>query len=210
MNYRRIGAVLLAALCTITCAQTSQQPPQPSPEIKISIASTKDPNLYAVTLRNLSQHGLTVVLGDICDGQISTVTYKLKNEISVDLSFISMGMPCGGNFGPLTADLAPSGCYTYDMHLDETGLGWDQALLRAASAGEEFYRLQALIDGEEGIREWNGFNIKRFGKYPVWRGHAASAWIPFPSPNSPDWRGYAQRGGSVRTAPTPACASTHN
>lgn len=38
MNHRRICALLLAALCAITYAQTSHQPPQPNPEIKISVA----------------------------------------------------------------------------------------------------------------------------------------------------------------------------
>jgi hypothetical protein len=215
MNYRRICAVPLAALCAITYAQTSHQPPQPNPEIKISVASTKDPNTYTVSLRNVSQHGLSVVLGEGCSGSskdITSITYRLSNYMMVSIDFVELGRPCAGNLRVVMADLAPGERYTYEMQLDDTTLFGDENLVRAVSAGKYSYKLQALVDGQKAIddEKWLGDFVNKAARFPLWHGHAVSDCVPFPSPKSSDWQSYAQRGGSIKAMVSRLCAANQN
>jgi hypothetical protein len=215
MTHRRNCAVLLATLCAITHAQTPQQAPQPNPEIKIFVAPTNDPGAFTIAMRNVSQHGISVVLGEGCSGSsrdITSITYRLINYMQVEINFREVGGPgCGGNLRVVMADLAPGECYTYDMHLHNTTLAADEALMHAVTAGKYAYKLQALVDGQEGIdnEKWLGDFVNKVAKYPLWRGHAASAWIPFPSPTPPTGKATRSEADHRKLDP-PACPAKPN
>jgi hypothetical protein len=190
------------ALCGIGDGGWSQQSPKPKPEITISVTPTKNPNVFTIALHNIGQRGLSVVLGGGCTrshSDITAVTYRLMNEGLVDIDFQELGRPCAGNYSFTVADLAPSESYSYDMYLDDTTLAVDEGLMHAVNAGKAFYVLWAVVDGQKGIEEndWGKDSMKEFGKFPLWRGKAASACIPFPSPTSLDWQGFVARGGSL-------------
>ena len=208
LSRRSLFLLFALQLGLLNCCGWSQQPSQHRPEIKISVAATKDPNTFTISIRNVSHHGLSLVLGDLCAENIDSVSYRLTNYMLVEVRFAELGRPCGGNVGALMANLAPGECYTYDMHLDETTLAGDDALLHAVTEGKYSYRLQAIVDGQKGINaeEWMG-GIDKTAKYPLWRKTAASAWIPFPSPASPDWQSYVKRGGSFRSGAAPSCGA---
>jgi len=195
--------------CWISDCGWSQQPPKPTTEITISVTPTKDPNVFMIALQNVGQHGLSVVLGGGCTeshSDVTAVTYRLINEGLVQIDFRELGRPCAGNYSFTVADLVPGGSYSYDMHVDDTTLAMDEGLMHAVNAGKAFYLLRVIVDGEKGIEEnhWGKGSMKEAGKFPLWRGKAASVCIPFPSPGSPDWHGYAARGGSLRNASCPA------
>lgn len=179
----------------------SQEPSQS--EVKISIVSTKDPNTFTISLRNVSQHSLSLDLGGVCgsDDDITAVSYKLTSEGVVTINFETFGSPCSEVLYKIV-NLASAECYTYNMHLDHTTLFFDEGLVHAATAGLHYYRLQALAHGESEDRTEA---IRKYARYPLWRGSATSKSIAFPSADSPDWRSLVQRGGSAESVGPPLC-----
>ncbi len=211
-RFRRVSRFLLVALalfCSFNRSGSPQKPAHAGPEIEIFVAPTKDPNVFPVSLKNVGLRGLSLVLGGGCassgarNHDITSVSYELINEYLVTIHFEELGRPCGGNLHLVIADLAPGECYTYDVHLDDTTLAGDQALVGTVTAGNHFYSLRALVDGEKGIHEWQWTGLTRNAKYPPWRGRATSKRIVFPSVGAVDWRTYAQNGGTVKSVTSP-------
>jgi hypothetical protein len=209
----RLSLLLLLALSLVLLSRDglSQGPSETASEVRISIAPTKDPNIFTISLRNVSHHGLSLDLGGGCesDSDITAVSYRLISEGVVTINFEETGSipPCSAVLYRI-ADLAPAECYTYNMHLDHTTLFFDEGLVHAATAGHHFYRLQALANGEKGVdsEQWTKA-IEKMAKYPLWRGSATSKSVAFPSADSPDWRSAAQRGGPAENADSPLCGA---
>jgi hypothetical protein len=123
-------------------------------DLKVSLAATKDRGVFAVSVRNVSHRGISVVMGSRCGDSkdLNSVSYRLTNEavVTVDFDDMTGTEPCSTHV-LFIVDLIPGGSYTWDMHLDYTTLVGDEALLRAVTSGNHAYRLQAVLKAEGGV-----------------------------------------------------------
>jgi hypothetical protein len=166
-----------ALLCLLHGPAWSQQLSQPGADLKVILSATRERSVFTASVRNVSHRGLSVVMGLRCGDSkwLRSVRYRLTNEFVVTIDFDDMTgtEPCETP-GLLIVNLTPGGSYTWNMHLADTNLAGDKALLRAATSGNHAYMLQAVLKAGSGDGP-----LEKSAKYPLWRGSAISNMVPF-------------------------------
>jgi len=190
----RKSFLLALSLCLLSCPGLSAQQSSVPHEIVLSIAPTIDPYEFMVSLRNVSGHGLTMVLGIRCgpgsNGHetVGLVHYTLTKSDGEQVDFGDTGMlPCAGLVGVLTKDLPPGESYSYNLDVRNTSVAAKEVFFRLLTSGRELLRIQALADGQETIDGWKGtnVNIEKVTKYPLWRGRVSSELVSLAPPPAP-------------------------
>jgi hypothetical protein len=187
-------AVMVAIAIGATCgAQRSSA----QPEAGLSIAPTNDPYVFTVSLRNVSVHGLSMVLGTrsgMGSGayeMVEIVRYTLTKSDGEQLEFEDFGLPNGGTVGVLIRNLLPGESYSYNIDVRNTIVQEKDVFFQLLTSGRQLLRIQASADGQKGFDEWKGtsINIEKVAKYPIWKGRASSEPVslapqPAPHPHS--------------------------
>jgi len=142
--------------------------------------------MFTISLRNVSEHDLTVMLGEKCGvgsrgwKRVGIVHYTLININGAQIGFDDFGLPCSGMFGVLMQDLRPGESYSYDFDVHNTVVSENEMFFHLLNSGRELLRIQASADGQKAIDEWKGTGVDpiKIAKYPIWKGRALSESVP--------------------------------
>lgn len=189
----RKSLLVALSLCLLSCPGWSAQLSSAAPEIGLSIAPTDDPYLFMVSMRNLSGHGLSLVLGVACGVGITghetveIVHYTLTRTDGAQVDFEDFGLPCAGMVGVLIKNLLPGESYSYDIDVRNTIVQEKDVFFQLLISGRQLLRIQASADGQKAIDEWKGtnINIEKAAKYPIWKGQASSEPVSLAPPPAP-------------------------
>src|SRR6266702_1800600 len=180
----RKSLLVALSLCLLSCRGWSAQQSSAPPEVGLSIAPTNDPYVFAVSLRNVSVHSLSIVLGtgSGVDGNkmVQIVRYTLSKSDGEQLDFEDFGLPSSGLMGVLIRNLLPGESYSYNIDVRNTIVQEKAVFFQLLTSGRQLLRIQASADGQKAIDEWKGtnVNVEKFAKYPIWKGRVASEPVP--------------------------------
>jgi hypothetical protein len=174
-------AVMVIAIGAACSAQRSSA----QSEVGLSIAPTNDPYVFAVSLRNVSAHSLSIVLGtgsgvDGRNEMVQIVRYTLSRSDGEQLDFEDFGLPGAGLIGVLIRNLLPGESYSYNIDVRNTIVQEKDVFFQLLTSGRQLLRIQASADGQKAIDEWKGtnVNVEKVAKYPIWKGRVASEPVP--------------------------------